>query len=403
MAEANDDVSDAFVSGVKNQFVNDARANARASGDGGSAAAADAGVAAKVTIDSPMFGAAVPLGFASDASLQSALKSVVAKKTQYQRLGIALVDLTAAAPGDPGLYAEFRGDASSSLDSIAKLAALYAAYQLRHDLKAFAEQTTPNDAAALTAGFINLLKSANASSVRAVAAKPPKFDAIFDLEQPRRIPFAEQFRHGMSGGDLSEMIQASDDRAASRCIAYLGFEWINALLEQSGLAAMSASRSPNGFYLGKLYSELKGEADPYLKNYPYHWKRQSETQFGSAKAVAQVLTLIATGRLVDSASSIDMSELLLDPRELSFFGQGLDALLGSRSPKIRSKVGYVMGPQGRASDCAIVQRQASDGSRIRYIAVGLNAAFETRNSNSVLASLIRDLDACVVARNGIKD
>jgi hypothetical protein len=34
------------------------------------------------------------------------------------------------------------------------------------------------------------------------------------------------------GGDLLDMIQWFSDDVASRCIAYLGFEWISAVLQQ---------------------------------------------------------------------------------------------------------------------------------------------------------------------------
>lgn len=420
MAPTDDDLLDTFTSGVTGQFVDDARADAVRAGDGrtdaGTDQSADAGTqntisAAKAKIDSPMYGSAdssrIPLAFARDQNLQKLLDDAISKNKQYANLRIALVDLTAAGPGERGRYAEHQGDASISLDSIAKLAPMYAAYQLRHDLNAFAAIAGPKDASALQTGFVDLLRSANDASVRAAARKPPKLDAVFELEVQtlsRGVGFSSGFGNVLLGGDLRDMIQWSDDRASSRCIAYLGFEWINALLRQSGLASMSAAPEPNGFYLGRLYSALDTESDPYLKKYPYFWPghRTTETQYGSAQAVAQLLTLLATDQLVDKRSSGEMRDLLLDQNSLSFFGNALDTLLGSRAPRLQAKVGYLP-KENRAGDCAIVSRLTTDKHRIRYVAVGLGAKFESNNRNSALESLIKDLDACVLTRNGLKD
>jgi hypothetical protein len=414
VSPTDDELLDTFLSDVTGQFVDDARADAVRSGsaDAGAKSPADAGAtpetvaAAKAAIESPMYGPAVssqlPLAFAADQPLQKLLDDAIAKNKSYVPLGIALVDLT---DGPDGRYAQHQGDTSFALDSIAKIAPMYAAYQLRHDLVAFAKVAAPADAAALTSGFQNLLKAASEPAVRAVARKPPKFDAIFELDVPalaKGFGFQSSFASTLMGGDLRAMIQQSDDGAASRCIAYLGFEWINAVLQQSGLASMSAAGPPNGFYLGMLYAGVSAEQDPYVKNYPYSWPdhRTDRRQYGSAKAVAQLLALIATSRLVDAPSSGEMRVLMYD-QGLSYFNHGLVALLGSRAPILPAKVGYVR--KKGAGDCAIVDRQTTDRHRIRYVAVGVGAKYESDNTNAVLESLIKDLDAAVVARNGFKD
>jgi hypothetical protein len=382
------------------------------SGDGGTSSA---GVATDtVRLDSPMYGEAsasrIPLAFTPDQKLQTCLTNLIKARPEFTRLRVALVDLTNVNVGDPARYAQFQDELSTPIDSIAKLAPMYAAYQLRHDLRAYLDSTraTITDSLSLQNGFCDFLKSAKSSSVQAIASKPPKFDQIFNLEDFSAIQplvFKPEFGNELRPGDLQHMIQQSDDIAASRCIAYLGFEWINALLQQSGLASLSSDGAPNGFYLGRLYWDLKkvNGSDEYLTNYPYYWhaSRMTNTQYASAKAIAQLLTLLASNRLVDKYSSGEMWNLMID-RNISYFGKGLDAKLGTRAPFIRTKVGYLP-KENRAGDCAIVARQARDGNGVLYVAVGLGAKFESAGRNSVLEKLIQELDDCIVDRNGLKD
>jgi hypothetical protein len=346
---------------------------------------------------------AFPLAFAPDLSLQKSLNHLTQKNKKLAKLRIALVDLTDLPQGSPGRYASQNDMRSISIDSTAKIAAMYAAYQLRHDLREYARITKITDRNQLVKGFLRIVQMASNAVVRAVASKPPKFDSVLDLDtfsQSGGLDFTRSQSRDMKG-----MIQYSSDIDASYCIAYLGFEWINGLLRQSGLAALSSRGSPDGFFLGQLYASVKHEDDPYLKIYSHNWPREprkSDHKAGTARAIAQFLTLLARGDLVDEASSQEMRDLMKDPKGLSFFGKSLvDAFGAAAYQRIATKVGYLPN-EGRAGDCALIERTTDKGRQVRYVAVGLGAPWVKEESNPPLEELLRGLDTCILTRNGIE-
>lgn len=169
--------------------------------------------------------------------------------------------------------------------SLLKVAAMYAAYQLRlavNDLAAALPIDPANDATATTNLFNTIRATFNDEIANKVALLPafidrelrvPKYDIIFTATRPPGGRFTLEFTTGNHSADpehvpsdtfepnLADMIVGSHNASAGFCIRNLGYGWINGLLESAGLffpmKVPPAGRSGLGIWLAGDYGSAK--------------------------------------------------------------------------------------------------------------------------------------------------
>src|SRR5436190_3331424 len=169
--------------------------------------------------------------------------------------------------------------------SLLKVAAMYAAYQLRiavNDLAATLPVDPANDAVATTNLFNTIRASFDDEIANKVARPPasigrglrvPKYETIFTSTRPPGGRFTLEFMTGDHSADpeqvpsatfepnLFDMIVGSHNAAAGFCIRNLGYGWINGLLESAGLffpiKVPPAGRSGYGIWLAGDYGSAK--------------------------------------------------------------------------------------------------------------------------------------------------
>jgi V8-like Glu-specific endopeptidase len=373
--------------------------------------------------------------------LQNLLKEAV-KKAGTGNAPIALVDLT-KDPGAPD-FAGWNHKAQTYPASMAKLIHMFAAFQLRSDLKAiqsalggapaaavFAEarrqwtetQTPPSGTPVATVsgplGRQGALATWNGKPVALPANSfLPNLETMF--EATAGLPFKskplgllptatcsgmcaeiDEFvilerieRHG-NGGDRGHgflqrqklAIGFSNNRAATSCIEDIGFPYIASLLMQTGL--WDPARG-GGLWLGAGYGGL-------------NWRASllgGGAVTATAGALAALLTLIARDLAVDAASSAAMRALFKKDSypggyTRSGFKDGLDKemkRLGRPMPTVFSKLGLLTGPE---YDCAIIER-TEGAKRLKYVAVAMNVP-----GTATMHKLIVALDQCIRANNGL--
>jgi hypothetical protein len=169
--------------------------------------------------------------------------------------------------------------------SLLKVAAMYAAYQLRiavNDLAAALPIDPADDAAATTNLFNTIRATFDNEIANKVALLPafidralrvPKYDIIFTATRPPGGRFTLEFATGDHSADpehvpsdtfepnLFDMIVGSHNASAGFCIRNLGYGWINGLLESAGLffpiKVPPAGRSGYGIWLAGDYGNAK--------------------------------------------------------------------------------------------------------------------------------------------------
>jgi hypothetical protein len=273
------------------------------------------------------------------------------------RLRVALVDLT----GDKITKPDFAGWGSTIAmyrASVPKILALYAAFQLRRDLRNLsAAQGITNGRALEQAAIHNWRLSGLTSGF-------PDLVWLFDI---RSWSGASDLDFTAAAGSVFRDIMKNCPAGA--LIARVGFPYIGSLTWQSGL------RHPTrgGLWLPVAFCN-KG-------SWPANPIRISGSNSATALSVATYFTLLAQGRLVDDASSSNIKGFLRNGCVTSLF------------PPVPGVVASKCGIwSDYLHDCVLIDR----GS-VRYVAVGL-----TRSNRADLAKytqLFSELDNLIVRNN----
>jgi hypothetical protein len=299
----------------------------------------------------------------------------------------------------------WRGNIQTSIASTAKIAMMYAGYQLRADLQAIATGSQAANKEELFASLLATWDKSPMAHVGAVAKSPPRFERIFRFDRldnhwevefvdsnktPNQLKEIHYLKDGSrekaeklnQAGFLDRLhltIGWSDNSAASSCIRDLGFSFIAALLQQSGLYE---SVKLGGLWLGQDYSGLLWRRDPI----------GGFGQGGTGRALVAFFTLLAQSRLVDPPSSLRMLELMDKADGMwgsgsrSFFGEGLEEK-GRTPAKLYSKLGILL--PSTFHDAALIRQRTDKGADRSYVAVGLNGSMTT------LRKLIVELEDCL--------
>ena len=230
--------------------------------------------------------------------------------------------------------------------SMAKLALLYACFQLRADceviLRSGWEGTAASQAAAakkatqIVAGAFRRAKDPALRAVGTTQANMPVIERIFDLSTLatsgasgglRELTFNQQkSKEGQVDGEpfvvrLRKVIQESANNAATSCIADIGLPYIKALLTRSGLADVSGRKK--GLWLGSSFgyfgrawparkerSVVQGVEERTCEKHGSLQGKGSTGQGGTVRAIATFYELLRRGELVDASSSSQMRQLL---------------------------------------------------------------------------------------------
>lgn len=248
------------------------------------------------------------------------------------------------APGGRAILGGWNLDECAPVDSVAKLAILYAVFQLRSDVAVIGSTPGLADTGssdervrALEQAVANAFRQAPYAATRELAApaKLPRLARLFDVkafvELPSRDrkPDALELASGervMRGADdrptrarLGAALEASENADATSLIADVGLPYIGALLETSGLAYVSPQ--DRGLWLAWPYGEwpkrAQGSSPPITalgktRNLTLRARaaRSDSGQAGTVRAISAMLLLLHRGELVSAEASREMLELM---------------------------------------------------------------------------------------------
>ncbi len=388
-----------------------------------------------------------PIRYKIASGLQTCLNTVM-KDARFREISVALVDLTGGISQPE--FAGFNHKQQIPAREPSKLAAMLAAFQLRHDLRILMK-TQPDVAKGLDTVFAEARSRWKAAQTAAgpsegfagpitkrgnvvfVSGKPiplsdpksPQLETIFRPIQPGEDVAVEFTDTGEEENPLRDLVEAAftgpatdraqavqklhdlgfrqrlaltmgpsrvaSDLVAPTVIRDIGYAYITSVLLQYGLY------DPNrggGLWLGSDYDRSEWQGAPASSLTKVRGGARSAT----AGSLATFLTLLMQDRLVDPQSSAEMRDLLKQDflRDRSVFGfkEGIEKLpdnASSESPTVLTKGGT---RDGGTDDCGFIERLTTGDQRLRYVAVALGA-----KSGGLLRDLIQALDQCVSANH----
>jgi hypothetical protein len=301
-----------------------------------------------------------------DHPFTESLVEAIQQDPQFKNMGVAIIDLTLRTRRADGsgfmTFAGWNVDDMRFAASMLKITAMFAAFRLRHNVRAAAaavDLTGVSDRKKEKALWDAIAKDWKPVVEHAVPDGRPDFpqlDRMFDVHASDN---SIQFSPAMAKHILA-MIAKSNTYASGQVINALGFQYLNGALQAEGLF----DRSSGGLWLGANYNGR-------------NWKKEPITNIthigATAAATAQFLALLEDNRLVSAAASDQMRQLMWQAG--SWFRDGLDKAQ-RRPSKSYTKVGQATGgndPFVVYSECGVFERSSSDGSRFRYALVGLSA------------------------------
>jgi beta-lactamase family protein len=364
----------------------------------------------------PLF-AAAPVADFSNRNLDSVVSEAVSRfgrehrdLLQGARLGVSLFDLSTAADDPP--YGGLNDTSEFFVASLAKIGAMYAAYQLRSYLRE--EAADPDNSTKMPEELLPAVEKKLTPQVESLVPDVPKghpdlskifaarynfggtgvvvsfsstgendnfLDQSHALEDPEN-PSPSAFPRTRALGfkeRLELMIRWSGNCGACTCISDLGLQYINAALQKAGLFD---ARSSTGLWLGANYagscpgapagtrSAVGGGRVPVVNK-----SADNEVfQVATPRSVARLLRAIAELKLVDAESCGGLREMsmqdLLDKR--SAWSQTSSPIgMGLNNPvKVYSKLGV---GASTVCDCALILSGDRHSGPITYGAVVLGA------------------------------
>ena len=256
-----------------------------------------------------------------DSTLQMRVSNLIAAGAIPDPGPVAVVDLTDFVA--PPAYAHSLGDKAVCVASIAKIAAMLAAYQLRADLRTFAGTFPVGDpdelfAAAADAWGITGTRAPRLAEIffangksgswvinfKTYNASPKVLDDLhtaLDAHNPPTPDALAQLRKLAFADWMSLMIAWSDNAAATACIRQLGSECIIRVAQDLGLYDCGIS---GGLWLGGEYADVGSDFGPSVEVWPD--PISGSTQASTALALAGFLTMLARDQLVDYKACSEM-------------------------------------------------------------------------------------------------
>jgi V8-like Glu-specific endopeptidase len=269
---------------------------------------------------------------------------------------VAVVDLTGAKRSAPD-FAAWGASVDMYGASVPKILALHAAFQLRSDLRDLINRKSPPDGKQLEATAIAEWKA------KGYKTGLPDLVWLFDIRKwtpPSALDFTPAARDTFA--DISH------NCPAGTLIAKVGMPFIGSVTWQSGLYHPTRS----GLWLRASYCNKGTWASPVKTPWVHN---------ATALSVATYFTLLAQGRLVDTASSTDIKNALRG---------GCVTRLFPSLPVVASKCGWY---NGWIHDCAWIQ-----DSSVRYVVAVLS--HQTKPAHEALyTQLCAQIDTLVRLNN----
>ncbi len=380
-------------------------------------------------------------------ALQQILQDMLNRNPQFQKLRIALVDLT----GDKRETPHFAGHQElvhGTIGSSGKMSVMYAAYQLRFDLEVFAKDLDIKKKedlfdAARDYWSLTQIEPANAKPQELFSGDPklelhgslvkkngqkmslecravqkdekgkvlsdtkvpigaPKLEEIFDVTTDAAgaltIDFTDAFRK-----KLKLMTRHSDNDRAHECVTTIGYLYIDSVLWQSDLYN---PKRQGGLWIGGSYPKSIGGG----KTLSILWqpapvgdvdKKNPTRQCGTAAGAAALLTLLGQNSLVNKAASAEMRDQHLDIFASDGYGSWFAAgLIGDQrltsGDKVFAKLGIA---DSKLFDCVMIARKDPTTNKVlRYVMVALDAP-QTAAGENLYKALGVELDKCIQKSN----
>lgn len=368
--------------------------------------------------------------------LQNCLKNVmVMQNNRFRHIKVALVDLTKGF-ALPEFAASFDHRLQMYVASVAKIAPMLAAFQLRQDLRA-ALKKQYKDARDINDLF-NLVSKDWADSQHDPGGNVTPFtDGIslrgrlvllrgqkIDLSEPKAPRLDQVFANVAAGNPLSiDFRSTGEDKdrltaiidefnkgltGAKSKIDSLGFlERMKimggGLIPASNYATFTIARDVGYLYIASILLE-SGLYDTNRKGGLWFGgsalNKIAQPWSANAGSLAAFMTLLAQKRLVSPTASAEMEALMKKepnpshPVTQSYFKEGLKRLPNEGLLRtVLSKIGV----GGGYHDCAFITRKVDGVAKpLSYVAIGLRAT-----STLHLKDLILELDKCILANNNL--
>ena len=302
----------------------------------------------------------------SSDGLQTCLKKLITSKFQNylsnrsntspsagDRLRVALVDLT----GDRLTRPDFAGWGTTVAmygASVPKMLAVYAAHQLRMDLREMATSQSISDGKILEKEALKLWK---------LGGNAPQLVWLFDIRKwsgsPSTLDFSTDAKKALAG--------IMHNHEAGQLIVGVGFPYIASVTFQSGLFHLSRG----GLWLTTSYGKGKSGSNPVKARYSANV---------TALSAATFFTLLAQRRMVDDAGSTDIESSLRGGCVTGGF---------PTTGVVASKCGIW---SDYLHDCALIHRADA-----RYVVVGLTRT--QKSEFSKYTQLFTELDKLIVRNN----
>jgi hypothetical protein len=195
----------------------------------------------------------------------------------------------------PHVFAGYHIDDLDFIASLAKVAAMYASYELRSAVRDVLRWTSISDADNLWSECEGQLDGQISGAVPDIPdTATPKYKEIFALAADNTVDFTPAYR-----SDLASMISRGTNTGASGVIQRLGFQYINGALAAGGFF----NPGTDGLWLTGDFVHTPLRLANSLND-------QLVGQAGTPRAVAKLYTHLAQRSLVDPDSSDEMLALL---------------------------------------------------------------------------------------------
>jgi hypothetical protein len=277
------------------------------------------------------------------------------KPAAGDRVRVALVDLTGSKLTKPD-FAGWGSTVAAEGRSSSKILALYAAFQLRSDLRELISRKSPADGA-------DLEKQAKAEwKAKGLTTLLPNLQWLFNIKSWK--PGAT-----LDFSEAANKINIWYDCPVAELIVNVGFPYMGSVTWQSGLYHPTRGGLwLRASYCGKATWESP-VASPFYAN-------------ATALSAATFFTLLAQRRLVDDGSSVEIRDKLSRQCVSEFFPDGL--------PVVATKCG-VWG--GNWNDCVWIE-----DTEVRYV-MAVMSRLATDKQGELYTKLCKELDALIRENN----
>lgn len=276
--------------------------------------------------------------------------------TASDRIHVALVDLTGNKLAKP----DFAGWGSTLAifgASVPKVLPLYAAYQLRADLRDLISRRSPKDGRELEKFVIDEWKA------KGLTTKQPDLVFLFDVRK-----WTPSDTLDFTAATRGTFANISKNCPPGQLIAKVGFPYIGSVAWQSGLFHPTRG----GLWLTVAFCNQGSWASPVKSPHALN---------ASALSAATYFSLLAQGRLVDDPSSGEIKDALK---------HGCVTSLLPPLPVVASKCGIA---SGHVHDCAWIE-----DADVRYV-IAVMSRLSTNAHASLYTKLCKELDRLVRENN----